>query len=64
MINQNALFFRTVGSNLSLKDKKLNIEAAKPFVSLASFASSPRQLAVVDVVRTFAGDDGLQAYHQ
>jgi site-specific DNA recombinase len=54
------LILRTVGSNLSLRDRKLNIEAAKPFGSLASVASSPHQLAVVDVVRTFSDDDDFQ----
>jgi DNA invertase Pin-like site-specific DNA recombinase len=54
------LILQTVGSNLALKDKKLSIEAAKPFASLASLANSPRQLAVVDVVRTFADDEDFQ----
>ena len=54
------LILQTVGSNLLLKSKKLNIEAKNPFVALASFASSPRRLAVVDVVRTFADDDDFQ----
>ena len=51
------MILQTVGSNLTLTSKKLNIQAQKPFESLAQFAHSPRRLAIVDVVRTFWHND-------
>lgn len=47
------LILETVGSNLFLKDKKLNIQAKQPFEHLAKIGSSPRRLADVDDIRTF-----------
>lgn len=40
------------GSNPTLTDKTLSIQAAKPFELLASFGNSPDQLASVDDIRT------------
>ena len=50
------LILETVGSNLTLKDKKLCIQAANPFAALSTFATNTRRLAIVDVVRTFSDD--------
>lgn len=46
------LILETVGSNLFLKDKILNVEAKKPFASLAKTPTVPLLLGVGDDVRT------------
>jgi site-specific DNA recombinase len=46
------LILETVGSNLFLKDKILNVEAKKPFASLAKTTTVPSRLGVGDDVRT------------
>jgi site-specific DNA recombinase len=46
------LILQTIGSNLTLKDKILNIEAAKPFAYTFSLAYFPRLLADVEDIRT------------
>jgi hypothetical protein len=46
------LILETVGSNLSLKNKILSIEANKPFASLAKLSACPHRLGVGDDVRT------------
>jgi site-specific DNA recombinase len=46
------LILETVGSNLFLKDKLLNVEAKKPFASLAKTTTIPLLLGVDDDVRT------------
>jgi DNA invertase Pin-like site-specific DNA recombinase len=48
------LILATVSSNLTLKDGKLFIEAAKPFVSTSGFASRSRQLAAGHTIRTYS----------
>ena len=48
------LILETVGSNLSLTARMLNVEARKPFASLAKSKTLPYQLGVVDDVRTFS----------
>jgi site-specific DNA recombinase len=50
------LILETVGSNLTLRDKRLCIQAKSPFMALSSFTTNPNQLAIVDVVRTFSDD--------
>jgi site-specific DNA recombinase len=51
--NAKRLILETVGSNLSLKDKILNIQAKKPFATLSKTTAIPHHLGVVDDVRTF-----------
>ena len=51
--NERRLILSTVGSNLLLKDKKLTVDAKKPFRILRERASSPDLLRVVNDVRTF-----------
>jgi site-specific DNA recombinase len=46
------LILETVGSNLSLTARMLNVEARKPFASLAKSKTLPYQLGVGDDVRT------------
>jgi hypothetical protein len=46
------LILETVGSNLTLTDKILNIQAAKPFSTVIDSARCPSQLAAVEAVRT------------
>jgi len=46
------LILETVGSNLFLKDKILNIEAKKPFAALTKTPTIPLHLGVGDDVRT------------
>jgi DNA invertase Pin-like site-specific DNA recombinase len=46
------LILETVGSNLSLTTRMLNVEAKKPFASLAKSKTIPHQLGVVGDVRT------------
>lgn len=46
------LILETVGSNLLLKDKTLNVEVKKPFAPLAKSKNTPYQLGVIDDVRT------------
>jgi site-specific DNA recombinase len=46
------LILETVGSNLTLTDKILNIEAKKPFRRLSENASRTQLLATIDDVRT------------
>lgn len=52
------LILSTVGSNLSLSNKKLFIEAAKPFAVLQRNASQPNLLGSSDTVRTFSHAEG------
>jgi site-specific DNA recombinase len=47
------LILETVGSNLFLKDKKLNVQAKEPFYELSKTANIPHLLGDVDDVRTF-----------
>lgn len=47
------LIVETVGSNLSLTDKRLSIEAAKPFSLMAEISECLSQRGVDDNVRTF-----------
>ncbi len=51
------LIVETIGSNLSLKDKILNIEAKKPFRRWPTTGSNSRLLAVINDVRTFLSRD-------
>jgi DNA invertase Pin-like site-specific DNA recombinase len=51
--NERRLILSTVGSNLSLKDKKLSIDAKKPFRVLSERASFPDVWRLVNDVRTF-----------
>jgi hypothetical protein len=51
------LILETVGSNLALTDKKLNIEARKPFQRLAKAHDFPKRCGVIEDVRTFLEDD-------
>ena len=51
--NERRLILSTVGSNLLLKDKKLTVDAKKPFRILRERASFPDLLSVVNDVRTF-----------
>ncbi len=46
------LILEIVSSNLTLKGKILNIEAAKPFMPVSFSASNPRLLAIMNDVRT------------
>ena len=46
------LILETVGSNLSLTARMLNVEARKPFASLTKSKTLPYQLGVGDDVRT------------
>jgi hypothetical protein len=58
------LIVETVGSNLTLKNKILNIEAKKPFRRGPTTISNSRPLAVVNDVRTFLNkmdDEAVQA---
>lgn len=50
------LILKTVGSNLALTDKKLNIEARKPFQRLAKAHDFPKRCGVIEDVRTFLED--------
>lgn len=52
-ITEKRLILSTMGSNLFLKDKKLSIEAKKPFHILRERASFPGLWTVVNDVRTF-----------
>ena len=47
------LILETVGSNLSLLNKVINVEAKKPFAPFAKLSVCPLRLGVVDDVRTF-----------
>ena len=51
--NERRLILSTVGSNLLLRDKKLTLDAKKPFRILRERASFPDLLRVVNDVRTF-----------
>ena len=51
--NERRLILSTVGWNLLLKDKKLTVDAKKPFRILRERASFPDLLSVVNDVRTF-----------
>jgi site-specific DNA recombinase len=51
--SEKRLILATVGSNLSLSDKKLRIDAEKPFRTLSERASFPNLWSVVNDVRTF-----------
>ena len=46
------LILETVGSNLSLRGKILNVEAKRPFASMTQATAIPHQLGVIDDVRT------------
>lgn len=46
------LILKTVGSNFTLTNKKLNIQAAKPFALLSNMVASSRLCGVVKDVRT------------
>ncbi len=46
------MLLATVSSNLFLKDKKLSIQAKKPFQKVAKFACLTRQLQALDDIRT------------
>lgn len=48
------LVVKIVGSNSTLSDKKLNIEAAKPFIELSKLGRCLRVRALEDDVRTFS----------
>ncbi len=48
------LILETVGSNLSLENKQLSIQATKPFAIAIETAHSPSRLATVEDVRTFS----------
>jgi DNA invertase Pin-like site-specific DNA recombinase len=50
--NCKRLILNSVGSNLFLKDKTLNIEARKPLCQVPKTASFPQLRAVVDDIRT------------
>ena len=54
------LILETVGSNLFLSDKKLNIQAKKPFQQLAQMPQFLRRRAIVDDVRTFLDDPDIK----
>jgi hypothetical protein len=51
--NERRLILSTVGSNLLLKDKKLTVDAKKPFRILRERASFPDLSSIVNDVRTF-----------
>jgi len=51
--DERRLILSTVGSNLSLRDKKLSIDAKKPFRVLSERASFPDLWRLVNDVRTF-----------
>lgn len=51
------VILQTVGSNLTLKSKILNVEAVRPFAALASTGNNIRRLAIIDDVRTALDDD-------
>lgn len=51
------LIIETVGSNLSLKDKILSIDATKPFQQWPTTASNSQLLAFINDVRTFLARD-------
>jgi site-specific DNA recombinase len=53
------IILETVGSNLFLKDKKLNIEARKPFVKLQKLDTFPERWSFVEDVRTLLSDTDL-----
>jgi hypothetical protein len=53
------LILETVGSNFTLVDKKLSIQAAKPFAVAAKSENHPCRLAGVDHYRTFSDANGL-----
>lgn len=55
------LILETVGSNLSLKDKILSIEARKPFRQLPSNRSIPHLRAFIDDVRSFVTESDQEA---
>lgn len=50
--NEKRVLLKITGSNPSIKDKKLTIEAAKPFFAGGDFVECPRLLGDVDGVRT------------
>lgn len=52
-IDQKRLILATVGSNLTLEAKKLNIDAKKPFLRLADNRTISDLQAIVNDVRTF-----------
>ena len=54
------LILQTLGSNLTLCDKILNIEALKPFCRISKNMSRPELLAVVNDVRTMLDDPEFQ----
>lgn len=65
-IEDKRLVVETVGSNLTLKDKKLSIEARKPFRWLSKNASHSQLLSFITDVRTLIknrDDDMLRIIH-
>ena len=57
--SEKRLILSTVGSNLSLKAKKLNIDARKPFQILQNRRSISTWCAIVNDVRTFFRGEGV-----
>jgi len=55
-VDQKRCLVEMVGSNLTLRDGRLNILAAKPFKEWRATPTSSELLAVVDDVRTFSAD--------
>jgi site-specific DNA recombinase len=53
------LILETVGSNLALTGKKLNIEARKPFQRLPKVRDFPKRCGVIEDVRTFLEDEHM-----
>jgi len=54
------LVVQSVGSNLTLKDKNLNVEAKKPFYRMSKNMTHPDLLAVVKNIRTLTDDPDFQ----
>jgi hypothetical protein len=59
-IEAKRLVVHTVGSNLTLKDKILNVEARKPFRRISKNMKRPELLAVVKDIRTMVDDPEFQ----
>jgi site-specific DNA recombinase len=57
-IDEKRLILSTVGSNLSIKDKRLSIDAKKPFQILQNRGSNSSWWAIVRDVRTYFHENG------
>ena len=60
-LEKRRLIMKTVGSNLVLRDKKLSIDARKPFRRWSSASSFSEMRAYLEDIRTFVTEQSTEA---